>query len=42
MVGVGEVCICDHLGDEAVLVNQMVSDRSKLGGYRQRTSRSTF
>ncbi|KAF8090158.1 hypothetical protein N665_0484s0008 [Sinapis alba] len=42
MKDVGEVCVCDQPGGEAILVNQMMSDRSKLGGYRQRTSRTTL
>ena len=40
--GIGAVCVSDQPGDEAILVNQMVSDRSKLGGYRQRTYWVTF
>ncbi|KAL0806834.1 hypothetical protein Bca101_099326 [Brassica carinata] len=31
--GVGAVCVYDQPGDEATLVKQMVSDRSKLGVY---------
>ncbi|WZY94954.1 hypothetical protein YC2023_067283 [Brassica napus] len=40
--GVGAVYVCDQSGDEANLINQMVSDRSKTGGYGYRTSRATF
>ncbi|WZY88174.1 LOW QUALITY PROTEIN: hypothetical protein YC2023_044909 [Brassica napus] len=40
--GVGAVDVCDQSGDEANLINQMVSDRSKTGGYGYRTSRATF
>ncbi|KAF3546964.1 hypothetical protein DY000_02002802 [Brassica cretica] len=27
------IFVCDQPGDEVILINQMVSDRSKLGGY---------
>ncbi|WZZ15683.1 hypothetical protein YC2023_108772 [Brassica napus] len=40
--GVGAVYVFDQSGDEANLINQMVSDRSKTGGYGYRTSRATF
>ena len=33
MRGVNAVFVCDQPGDEVILINQMVSDRSKLGGY---------
>ncbi|KAF8050766.1 hypothetical protein N665_1885s0001 [Sinapis alba] len=42
MRGVGAVFVFDHPGSEAILLNQMVSDQSKLGCYGQRTSRNTF
>ena len=42
MRGVGAVYVFDQSGDEANLINQMVSDRSKTGGYGYRTSRATF
>ncbi|KAF8100739.1 hypothetical protein N665_0218s0077 [Sinapis alba] len=42
MSGVGAVFVCNQPGDKAILVNQVVSDRIKHGGYGQKTSRTTF
>ncbi|WZZ34794.1 hypothetical protein YC2023_018195 [Brassica napus] len=36
------ICVCDQPRDEPILANQMVSDRSKIGGYEQRTYRTIF
>lgn len=33
MRGVSAVFVCNQPGDKVILINQMVSDRSKLGGY---------
>ncbi|KAF8100597.1 hypothetical protein N665_0220s0002 [Sinapis alba] len=42
MRGIGAVFVFDQPGSEAILVNQMVSDQSKLGSYGQRTYRATL
>ncbi|KAL0846840.1 hypothetical protein Bca101_020086 [Brassica carinata] len=40
--GISAVYVSDQPGDKAILVNQMVSDRRKLGGYGQRTYWAIF
>ncbi|KAG2298650.1 hypothetical protein Bca52824_035122 [Brassica carinata] len=40
--GIGAVCVSDQPGDKAILSNQMVSDRRKLGGCGQMTYWATF
>ncbi|CAF1698701.1 unnamed protein product [Brassica napus] len=40
--GTAAVFVCDQPGGETILVDQMVADRSKPGGYGQNTYRTTF
>ncbi|KAG5385497.1 hypothetical protein IGI04_036967 [Brassica rapa subsp. trilocularis] len=40
--GIAAVFVCDQPAGEAILVDQMVADRSKPGGYGQGTYRTTF
>ncbi|CAF1715485.1 unnamed protein product [Brassica napus] len=40
--GTAAVFVCDQPGGETILVDQMIVDRSKPGGYGQRTYRTTF
>ncbi|KAL0884321.1 hypothetical protein Bca101_008302 [Brassica carinata] len=40
--GIAAVFVRDQPEGEAILVDQMVSDRSKSGGYGHRTYRNTF
>ncbi|CAN7022334.1 unnamed protein product, partial [Brassica rapa subsp. trilocularis] len=40
--GIAAVFVCDQPGGEAILVDQLVADRSRPGGYGQRTYSTTF
>ncbi|WZZ43708.1 hypothetical protein YC2023_039967 [Brassica napus] len=40
--GSAAVFVYDQPGAEVIMADQMMSDQSKLGGYRQRTYRNTF
>ncbi|KAG2293753.1 hypothetical protein Bca52824_040422 [Brassica carinata] len=40
--GSASVFVYDQPGAEAIMADQMMSDLSKLGGYGQRTYRTTF
>ncbi|WZZ59943.1 hypothetical protein YC2023_060050 [Brassica napus] len=40
--GSAAVFVYDQPGAEAIFAYQMMSDRSKIGGYRKRTYRNTF